>query len=113
MSSPTRVNVTYEFLELMAAAHAPPLGAALWDAGGDTRLVRHKGEPLTVAFCSSLVIDRREVVEVKKLPASIVAVYDKDTLSHLPGHDKAACNKAVIEAMREDAIDSDALGGRP
>jgi hypothetical protein len=105
--NPLNSNVMFEFLELMAAAHAPPMGAALWNAGGDLRLVRHNGEPLTVEFCSSLVTAKREQKEVKKLPASIVASYDADSITHLPKYGKVVCNAAVLKAMKEDAVDSD------
>lgn len=107
MSTPP--NLSFEYLELLASAHAPPSGAVLWTHTNKPRLVRHDGEPLTVEYVSGLITRPGEVTTAVSMPPSFMAVADPARFSVSPKHTKHQCDKALLRIMRTDCIDSDLL----
>jgi len=98
-------KLSFEFLELMASAHAPAGGAVLWRHEDKLRLVRHESEPLTVGFCYDLMSKPRREEIIGVLPRTVEAVYDSDTFTHLPTVSIPACCDAIVKSMQADAID--------
>lgn len=102
-------SVGFELLEALAAENAPPSGAVLWDFKGKTKMVRHGGEPLTTEFVCGVILDKEmEVTKAVTMPKGIRAVVD--TKRHKTSLDKdftkAEYNKALLDAMRSDCVDS-------
>lgn len=107
MSTPP--NLSFEYLERLASAHAPPSGAVLWTHTNKPRLVRHDGEPLTVEYVSGLITRPGEVTTAVSMPPSFMAVAGPARFSVSPKHTKHQCDKTLLRIMRTDCIDSDLL----
>lgn len=105
----TTPKLSFEYLELLASAHAPPSGAVLWTHSNKPRLVRHDGEPLTVEYVSGLITRPGEVTTAVSMPPSFMAIADHKRFSVSPKHTKHDCDKALLRIMRTDCVDSDLL----
>ena len=110
--NPLVSNVSYELVELLAAAHAPAGGSVLFRVGKgnkDLRLVRHEGEPLDIPYCHGLVTKPREYVVVKSLPIPVEAINHEDSRTeHLATSSPAHLVGQIVSSMRSDAVDSPA-----
>lgn len=95
---------TFEYLELLASAHAPPSGAVLWEHTGKPRLTRDKGLPFTQDEHAD-ILNNLPPTKEGDTPEGIDAVIHPEKVTRRPGfsYNQLVCN---LYAAGEDAVDA-------